>query len=118
MNIKFLLSKESMLQAVEDNYIKFVAERWDSNSLLKEFTEYLNSFRRKDRRTKDYLYRIHVNLHRVSPDTIIFESSRFYLLPSQKFSHRQLWVFNKLSDSTYDLSLNRFKIIDNTLKTK
>lgn len=102
MNIeKFKLKRSSILESVEESYIKFIGDHWDDPMLEDLFKEMLNNT------TK---HTVHLQLIQELPNLIIFETSKYIM--NQGFSDHQLWVFHKMYPyKKYCIYLTRYNIL-------
>lgn len=103
MNNKFGFKVSTMLEQVEDSYIKFVGDNYGVNrdEFLKNFKAKLNSER------PHKLTTVHAELIEYEPNRIIIQTSKYNTLLNEYKDH-YLWVFTNKGDKKYDWDLNRF----------
>lgn len=97
---KFLLKETFMLNSVEENYLKLVAESTDQVDLLKKFKE---EFQKSTKHTT------HVCLRLKTPSMVMLETSK-YVEDTSKFIDHNLWIFNRYGNGKYDWELKRYNI--------
>lgn len=104
MNNKFRFKVSTMLEQVEDNYIKFVGDNYGVNrdEFLKNFKAKLN--------LESRVFTVHAELIEYKPNHIILQTSKYNTVANEYQDH-YLWVFTNNGDKKYDWDLNRFRAL-------
>ena len=93
---KFRFKVSTMLEQVEDDYIKFIGDNYGVN---------------RDEFLKDFKAKLNLESHHVSTvHAELLQTSKYNTI-SKEYKDHYLWVFTNKGDRKYDWDLNRFRAL-------
>lgn len=102
---KFRFKVSTMLEQVEDDYIKFVGDNYGVNR-----DEFLKDFKAKLNLESYNVSTVHAELLEYEPNRIIIQTSKYNTI-AKEYKDHYLWVFTNNGDRKYDWDLNRFRAL-------
>lgn len=102
---KFRFKVSTMLEQVEEDYIKFVGDNYGVNR-----DEFLKYFRAKLNLESHQAFTVHAELIEYEPNLIIIQTSKYNTI-AKEYNNHFLWVFTSKGDKKYDWDLNRFRAL-------
>lgn len=99
---KFLLRPSTILNRVEEQYLKFIGDNCGASDsdLLNGFKNLVNSSPK---------HTVHAKILHHEEKAIILETSK-YVQGTGTFMDHQVWIFTKASENTYSWTLKRYTI--------
>lgn len=102
---KFRFKVSTMLEQVEEDYIKFVGDNYGVNR-----DEFLKDFKNKLNLESHRAFTVHAELIEYEPNRIIIQTSKYNTI-AKEYNNHYLWVFTNKGDRKYDWDLNRFRAL-------
>lgn len=103
---KFRFKVSTMLEQVEEDYIKFVGDNYGVNR-----DEFLKDFKAKLNLESHFISTtVHAELIEYEPNRIIIQTSKYNTI-AKEYKDHYLWVFTSNGDKKYDWDLNRFRAL-------
>lgn len=102
---KFRFKVSTMLEQVEDDYIKFVGDNYGVNR-----DEFLKDFKAKLNLESHHVSTVHAELIEYEPNRIIIQTSKYNTI-AKEYKDHYLWVFTSNGDKKYDWDLIRFRAL-------
>ena len=100
---KFRFKVSTMLEQVEEDYIKFVGDNYGVNR-----DEFLKDFRAKLKLESHHISTVHAEVSEYERNRIVSQSSKYNTI-AKEYNNHHLWVFTSKGDKKYDWDLNRFQ---------
>lgn len=110
MKTKFIFKSLTMLQDVEDQYIKFIGDNID---LLNDYTgtnsKYMMLKRFLELYQKSTKLKVHGEIIKFFPGLLIIQTSKY--VQNGEYKDYTLWIFTHNSPAKYDWSLQKIKAL-------